>query len=114
MIFEDTVFIVYLDGDFVGICEDEDCIWEVAQNHTNGTSYPLTDDNYPDRVWTNKIHINRWRIYPNTVTAIEDKYTGKSFSHPYGLPVTQNIVNQLNDVDLEREKAEAKVRALLL
>ena len=113
MIFNGDVFIVILDGFPIGICEDEDYIWEIASEHTNGTSKPLLDDDV-DRVWHEKINVNRWVVCENCSTAIEDKYTGKSFSHPYGLLRTEEICCILNEVDIERERAEAKLRAMAL
>ena len=113
MIFNGDVFIVILDGFPIGICEDEDYVWKIAYDHTCDTSKPLLDDDV-DRVWYEKINVNRWIVCENCFTAVEDKYTGKSFSHPYGLPKTTEICKELNEIDLERERAEAKLRAMAL
>lgn len=113
MIFNKDVFIVVLDGFPIGICEDESHIWDMAYNHTCGTSKPLLDDDV-DRVWYEKINVNRWVVCKNCSTAIEDKYTGKSFSHPHGWLSTKEICCMLNEVDIERERAEAKLRAMAL
>lgn len=113
MNFNGDVFIVILDGFPIGICEDEDYVWEIASEHTNGTSKPLLDDDV-DRVWHEKINVNRWVVCENCSTTIKDKYTGKSFSHPYGLLRTEEICCILNEVDRERERAEAKLRAMAL
>ena len=113
MIFNNTIYIVYLDGLLAGICEDEDCVWDIAQNCVNGTPYPLTDDNFPDRVWYEIINVNRWKICDKAVKCVEDKYTGKSILCSTTTEA-ENAVDILNHVDLEREREEAKLRAMVL
>ena len=56
--FLQKIYSVFLDGNFVGICENEDECWEVAQNHINGIDVLLDDD--VDRVEWNEININKW------------------------------------------------------
>lgn len=113
MIFNGTVCVVYLDGFLAGICEDEDYVWDIAQDCVNGTPYPLTDDNFPDRVWHETINVNRWKVCDNANKCAEDKYTGKSILC-YSTTEAKNAVEMLNQIDLERERAEAKLRAMAL
>lgn len=113
MVFNGTVCIVYLDGMLAGICEDEDYVWDIAQDCVNGTPYPLTDDNFPDRVWYEVINVNRWKICDNANKCAEDKYTDESILCS-STTEAQSAVAILNHADLERERAEAKLRALTL
>ena len=107
------LYMAYLDGNFVGIAEDEyECI-DIAENANNGVGKPLYDDDWADRVWWEKINVNRWIQCEQALKCVEDKYTGESILCSSTTEV-QKTLNILNNVDLEREKAEARVRALLL
>lgn len=111
MIFEDTIYMVYVDGLFAGIAEDESYIGDVANDFVNGVRQPLYDDDYADRVFWDTINVNRYvfdyKYYPI------DKLSDKSF-----LCRTQDdcreAIKQLNELNLQKERAEAKIRALQL
>ena len=106
------LYMVYLDGNFVGVAEDEYEASDVAENASHG-SRPLYDDEMPDRIWYEKVNVNRWIQCEKAPKCIEDKYTGKSILCADTTEVEKALI-MLNQADLEREKAEAKVRALLL
>ena len=110
MIYE-IVYSIFLDGNFIGICEDEDCVWEIAQNETNGTPYPLTDDNFCDRVQYYQIDVNRYVCNHNQYTT--DKLSDDSFLCR-NIEECKKAVKQLNALQLEKERAEAKLRAMAL
>ena len=110
MVFNDTVYIVYLDGFLAGICEDEDCVWDIAQDCTNGTAHPLNDDNFCDRVWYDTINTNR---YFRNGQSICDKLSNDSILC-YNYLVARDGAKQLNKLQLEKERAEAKLRAMAL
>lgn len=110
MIFKRNIFIVYLDGFFAGITEKEDEIWKIAQDHTNDTPHPLTDDNFCDRVWYHKIDINRF--YRDGKNAC-DKLSNKSFLCA-NCHISDNLVKTLNEMYLSQERERAKIRAMTL
>lgn len=104
------VFVVYLDENFVEITEEEDYIWDLVQDHVNGTPYPLTDDNFCDRVFWHKIETGRYYIDGQTIRdKLSDKniFCGTQTDAEYG-------VKQMNELQLEKERAEAKLRAMTL
>ena len=106
------IYIPFLDGFQVGVAEDEDEAYEIAEKSTNG-GRPLYDDEMPDRVWCEHINLNRWIQCEKAPKCVEDKYTGKSILCS-SISEVQQALCMLNKADLEREKAEARVRALLL
>ena len=53
------LYLVYVDGFFEGITNDEYKICDIADNAVNGVSPPLIDDNIPDRVFVEEISINK-------------------------------------------------------
>jgi len=53
------LYLVYVDGFFEGITNDKYKIYDIADNAVNGVSTPLIDDDIPDRVFVEKISINR-------------------------------------------------------
>lgn len=53
------LYYVYVDGFFEGITNDKYKICDIANNAVNGVSTPLIDDNIPDRIFVEKININR-------------------------------------------------------
>lgn len=105
------LYLVYLDGNFVGITDDEMECWEIAQNHVNGYDTLLDDD--VDRVWWETIDVNRWKQCNNAILCAEDKYTGETIVCNSIMEV-KKVVPYLNQLDLQRERAEAKLRALAL
>lgn len=108
--FLEEVFVVYLDGNFVGICEDEDLAVDMAQDHINGFDV-LLDDDMPDRLCCHKIGINRWYLYDQYNCS--DKLSEDSiFCHNYD--ATKKCVRKMNALTLEKERAEAKLRAMTL
>ena len=107
--FLEQVYSVFLDGNFVGICINEDECWEVAQNHINGIDVLLDDD--VDRVMWHKINVNKWYYYDeyNCSNNISDENI-----MCYDYHETKDCVQTLNRIELERERAEAKLRAMAL
>ena len=103
------LYNVYLDGDFIGVVEEEDFAWNFAEDHTNGTPMQLYDDDV-DRVWTEEINVNRFiRDYASIV----DRFTNQSTlcaSHT----IADDGVKRYNKLQLEKERAEAKIRAMTL
>ena len=115
MIFNDTIYMVYVDDSFVGIAEQEDYIWDVAQDSVNGTSKPLYDDDMGDRIFYEEININEWKVDNKQSNIIKNRYNDKlSFSCGYKSPFSQEIVDKLNTTNLEKERFEAKKRAMAL
>ena len=108
--FLENVYIVFLDGNFAGITEEEDLIWEVAQDYTNGTPHPLTDDNFCDRVFWNKIETGR---YYRDGQSICDKFSNKTIFCGNYIEAIEGAT-QMNELQLEKERAEAKLRAMAL
>ena len=107
------MYAVFLDGNYVGLAEDEFECADIAENANNGVGMPLCDDDWADRVWWEKINVNRWVQCEQALKCVEDKYTGKSILCS-SITEVQEALNILNEADLERERAEAKIRALLL
>jgi len=111
MIFKENVYLVCVDGLFAGITEDEYEIADVASDFVNGVREPLYDDDMPDRLFWHTININRY-IYTNEHNCydkIEDKYI-----MCYNDEETKKCMDELNKLNFEKERVEAKVRALLL
>ena len=106
-------YIAILDGEPVGIAKDEDEAIEIAINTNNGVGKPIYDDDMPDRIWLEHINVNRWVQCEKAPKCVEDKYTGNSILCSSTTEVHQAL-DMLNRADLERERAEAKVRALLM
>lgn len=88
----------------------------------NGTCIDITDKNLDsDKIdnfdTTNtsvsyrQINVNRWIINKNRLW-IEDITTGNGFS--YSSHNISEVTEQLNRVDIERARAEAKIRAINL
>lgn len=108
--FLEEVFLVYLDGNFVGLCEDEDLVVDIAQDHINGIDI-LLDDDMPDRLEYHRIGINRWYFYDQYNCA--DRLS-KDNIMCYGYYQTKDCVQKMNQLTLEKERAEAKLRAMTL
>ena len=105
------LYSVFLDDNFIGIAENEyECI-EIAINANNGIGKSLYDDDLADRVWWHKISINRY-FYDY------HKYTNDKLSNDSILCYSNNsckeAVKKLNKIQLETERAKAKLRALAL
>ena len=103
------LYNVYLDGIFIGVVEEEDYAWNLAENHTNGTSTPLYDDDV-DRVWTEEINVNR---FVRDYMSIVDRFTNQSILCG-SYTVANDGVEIYNKLQLEKERAEAKIRAMTL
>ena len=104
------IFLVILDGEYIGATNNEYEIWEIAQDCTNGTPYPLNDDNFCDRVWYDTININRYFTDRKNIC---DKLSNDSILCSNYM-IARDGAEQLNKLQLEKERAEAKCRALLL
>ena len=102
------VYAVFLDGNFVGICENEDECWEVAQNTLNGIDVLLDDD--VDRVWWNTIGVNRFYQDGKNIC---DKFSNNSILC-YDYVEAKSGLIKLNKLNLKKERAEAKLRAMAL
>lgn len=103
------LYNVYLDGDFIGVVEEKDFAWNYAENHTNGTPMQLHHDDV-DRVWTQEINVNR---FVRDYMSIADRFTNQSIL--CGSYTTANDgVEMYNKLQLEKERAEAKIRAMTL
>ena len=109
--FEEKVYVVYVDGMFAGIAENEYEAVDVADNFVNGCRKPLTDDDMPDRLYWDIINVNRF--FRDGVLTVSDKLSNDRILC-YDDMECKDAVKQLNRLNLEREKAEAKVRALQL
>ena len=114
MIFNHTIYVIYIDGIYAGICEDESYIWDTAQNVINNVSEPLTDDNFCDRVSYCTINVNRWEVNNKSPLHINDKYETEKDIFCYDYAEAQAQAKYLNKLDIERERAEAKLRAMVL
>ena len=111
MIFTNNVYVIYVDGNFVGVTEEYDYISDIAQDGVNGVSEPILDDDFADRVDYYKINVNRYCIYDSHNCS--DKLSDDSIMC-YDLSATINCMNVLNRLNLEKERAEAKLRASAL
>ena len=111
MIFKGNVYVAYVDGIFAGIAEDEYEITDVANDFVNGVSKPLYDDDMADRVWYDIINVNRWYYYDEHNCS--DKLSNKNIMC-YDQMETINCVNIMNKENLQKERAEAKLRAMAL
>ncbi len=108
MIFDKPVYMVYLDGFFVGIAEDEGEGWEIAYEH----SIPnvLLDDDV-DRVWYDKIDVNRF--YADGKNVI-DKQSIIKPTLCYNNAEAKETAKKLNKLVIDAEKLKAKIRAMTL
>lgn len=104
------MYIVWVDGFFAGATEDEDYVWDIVADTINGVSAPLIDDDIPDRVEINKIDVNRYEADYHNVC---DKLSDFSFLCR-GLTECEKALEHMNKLQLETERAEAKLRALAL
>lgn len=111
MIFANNVYIIYVDGIFIGVAEKEDYAWDVVNDAINGFSKPLYDDDIPDRVEIVKINVNRWYIY--NAHNCSDKLSDNNIMC-YSCTATKECMNILNELNLEKERLEAKLRAMAL
>ena len=103
------LYNVYLDGNFIGMVEEEDYAWNLAEDHTNGTPMQLYDDDV-DRVWTEEINVNR---FVRDYMSIVDRFTNKS-TLCGSYTTAKDGVERYNQLQLEKERAEAKLRAMTL
>lgn len=105
------LYVAFLDGKYVGIADNEYEAFDIAEEETHG-GRPLYDDEIADRFLCCKINVNRWVQCEKAPKCIEDKYSGKSIM--CASTSVQNELDILNKEDLNRERAEARVRALFL
>lgn len=105
------IYAVFVDGMFAGITEDEDEIWDIAQDEVNGFKKPLTDDDICDRVYYNTIRVNRWYVYNEHNCS--DRMSNDNIMC-YDYHETINCVEKMNALTIEKERAEAKIRAMTL
>ena len=110
MIFKRNVYAIFLDEFFIGISEDDGYIWDIAQNHANGTQNPLTDDNFADRIQYNTISPNKYSVDGKNAY---DKTSNDSFLCANNI-IAQELADKLNELYLIKEKEEAKIRAMAL
>lgn len=103
------LYNVYLDGNLIGVVEEEDYAWNFAEDHTNGTPMQLYDDDV-DRVWTEEINVNR---FVRDYMSIVDRITNRSILCAT-YPIADFGVEYFNKLQLEKERAEAKIRAMTL
>ena len=108
--FNGDVFLIYVDDNFVGIAEDEMYIYDIASDSINGITQPLTDDDMGDRLYYEKINVNQfYRSGKNIV----NKSTNESILCA-STEEAQKGVDMFNDINLQRERAEAHIRAINL
>lgn len=104
------LYSVFLDGKFVGVCEEEDMAWEVAQNYLNGEDTLYDDD--VDRVWYHKIDVNRWHMVANQYNC-SDKLSKDNIMCK-NKDETEKCIRILNKFSLQEEREQAKKRAMAL
>lgn len=104
------MYIVWVDGFFEGVTEEEDYVWDIVGDAINGVSAPLIDDDIPDRVEINKIDVNRYERIGKNVC---DKLSNFSVLCS-SLIDCEEALEHMNKLQLEAERAEAKLRALAL
>jgi len=107
----DTMYLVYVDGNFEGITDDEYLICDIVADATNGVTNPVLDDDYPDRVFYDTININRYVSYGTY--GIKDKVLN-SHIMCYNKEEKENALKQLNALNFEKERAKARLRAMTL
>lgn len=108
--FNGDVFLIYVDDNFVGIAEDEMNIYDIASNSVNGITQPLTDDDMGDRLYYERINVNQfYRSGKNIV----NKSTNASILCA-STEEAQQGVDMFNNINLQRERAEAHIRAINL
>lgn len=101
------LYAIILDGNYIGICENEYEGIEMAQNKLNGHDV-LLDDDMPDRVWYEKIDVNRWYVYD--AHNCSDKLSDDNIMC-YDLEETEKCCEIMNKLCLQIERQEAKERA---
>ena len=109
MVIYKAVYMVYLDGIFIGIVEEEDYAWNFAEDYSNGTPAQLHLDDI-DRVYTRKIDVNRFQ---RDYKSIVDRITNRSVLCADYM-IAEFGVEHFNKLQLEKERAEAKLRAMTL
>ena len=107
----DTMYLVYVDGNFEGITDDEYLICDIVADATNGVTNPVLDDDYPNRVFYDTININRY-VSCGTYN-IKDKVLN-SYLMCYNKEEKEKAIKQLNALNFEKERAKAKLRAIAL
>ena len=106
------LYSVYVDGLFVGMVEEEDYVWDLAQTNINGFSKLLIDDDIADRVEYYKIDINR---FYNDGRFVYDKLKPPiDCNVAYDGINAEEIAEKLNEINLEKERVEARMRAMAL
>ena len=104
------MYIIWVDGNFVGVTEEEDYCWDIVGDAVNGVTKPILDDDIPDRVEINKINVNRYVTERNNIC---DKLSNFSVLCGSSSQV-EDTLNHMNNTQLEKERAEAKIRAMAL
>lgn len=102
-------YSVFLDGNFIGMTDEEDMGYEMAQDHLNG--YDVIYDDDMDRVEVFKIDVNRWYMY--NAYNCSDKISDDNIMC-YDHKETENCVEILNKLSLYQEREEARKRAMAL
>ena len=110
MIFDKPIYTVFLDGDFIGITDDEMECWEIAEQHTYGTPNILHHDDV-DKVWWNTIDINRFN---GSSYCIYDKLQEIDNFLCYNRYEAEKCCKEMNKLNLQKERLEAKERAMTL
>lgn len=103
-----SMYSVFLDGNFVGTCASEYEVYDTAQDHVNGHDILFDDD--MDRVTYSKIDVNQFYRYGNNVC---DKLSDDSWLCASSNDVEDSL-NKLNSLAIEKERLEAKIRAITL
>lgn len=102
-------YSIFVDDEYVGITDDEDECWEIAERVNNGETTLFDDD--VDRVQICKIDVNRFFYDYHKYT--NDKLSNKSILCRTEMEC-KNAVEQLNALNLAKERLEAKLRAMAL
>lgn len=108
MVFENPIYMIYIDGFFRGIADTEDEAYEYANDYLCGQ---LLDDDMPDRVWLEKIDVNRWYKY-NQYNCSDKLSNDNIFCHDN--EATEECVKLMNKINIQQERKEAQLRASLL
>lgn len=104
------MYIIWIDGNFVGVTEEEDYCWDIVEDAVNGVTKPILDDDIPDRVEINKINVNRYEASNNNVC---DKLSDFSILCANSQNC-EKALEHMNKLQLKAERAEAKIRAMAL
>lgn len=102
-------YSIFVDDKYIGITNNEDECWEIAEKVNDGETILLDDD--VDRVQICKIDVNQFYYDGHKYT--NDKMSDKSILCQNEIEC-QEAIEQLNTLNLERERAEAKLRAMAL